>query len=143
MALRSTVLNEDNILCELCADTCSDVSDNSKNEILDSDIPTTSLRKCLWPSATVFTSNSETSTEEEESSEPESSDNKTSDVWCKTDEKQSNEPFLGSTGLDIMTDNTESVVEVMSSITEDNLIQLLIEQSNLYTIKCTKMESLT
>jgi len=43
MALRSTVLNVDNILCEVCADTCSDISDNSENEIFDSDsnIPTT------------------------------------------------------------------------------------------------------
>jgi hypothetical protein len=38
MALRSTVLNVDNILCELCVDTCSDIYDNSENEILDSDI---------------------------------------------------------------------------------------------------------
>jgi len=96
MALRSTVLNEDIILCELCADTCSDVSDNSENEILDSDsdVPTTSLHEHLRPSAIVFTSNSETSREEEESSEPESSDDKTSDMPCKTDEKRSNEPFL-------------------------------------------------
>jgi len=52
-----------------------------------------------------------------------------------TDKKQRNEPFLGSTGLDIMTDNPESVVEVMSSITGDDLIQLLIQQSNLYHIQ--------
>jgi hypothetical protein len=32
------VLKEDDILCELCADTHSDVSDNSDNEILDSGI---------------------------------------------------------------------------------------------------------
>jgi len=89
MALRSTVLNEDNILCELYVDTCSDVSDNGENEILDSDsnVPTTSLHKQLRPSAIVFTSNSETSTEEEESSEPGSSDDKKSDMPYKTDEK--------------------------------------------------------
>jgi len=90
MALRTTVSNEDNILCELCVDTCSDVSDNSENEILDtdSDVPTTSLHKQLWCPTIVFTSNSETSTKEEESSEPESSDDKTSDMPCKTDEKK-------------------------------------------------------
>jgi hypothetical protein len=76
-------------LCELYSDTCSDVSDNSENEILDhdSDAPTTSLHKQLLPSAVVFSSNSETSREVEESSEPETSDDKTSDVWCKTDKK--------------------------------------------------------
>jgi hypothetical protein len=47
----------------------------------DSDVPTTSSRNQLRPSATVFTSDSETSTEEEESSELESSDDKTCDVW--------------------------------------------------------------
>jgi len=49
MALRRSVLKEDNILCELYADTCSDVSDKSDNEILDSDsdVPTTRSRKLL------------------------------------------------------------------------------------------------
>jgi len=37
MVLHRSVLKEDNILCELYADTCSDVSNYSDNEILDSD----------------------------------------------------------------------------------------------------------
>ena len=74
MALRRNVLQEDNILCELYADTHSDVSDYS-----DSDIPTSS-HKQLQSSVVVVTSDSETSTIEEESSEPEISDNITSDV---------------------------------------------------------------
>jgi len=134
MALRKNVLQEDDILCELYADTCSDVSDNSDNESLnsDSDVPAISSRKQLRSSVVVVTSDSETSTIEEESSEPENSDDKTSDVWCKTDEKPSNEPFLGTTSLNIVIDNPESVVEVMSSVIDGDLIQLLIEQSNLY-----------
>jgi hypothetical protein len=52
-----------------------------------------------------------------------------------TDKKQRNEPFLGSTGLEIVIDNNESVVEVMSSITSDDLLQLLIERSNLHHIQ--------
>ena len=67
-------------MIELYAVTCSDVSDNSENEILDSDVPTTSSRKQLRPSDVVFASDSETSTEEEESSELEISDDKTSDM---------------------------------------------------------------
>ena len=49
MALRRNVLQEDDILCELYADTCSDVSDYSDNESMDSDtdILTTSLYKQL------------------------------------------------------------------------------------------------
>jgi len=49
MALRRNVLQEDDILCELYADTCSDVSDYSDNESMDneSDIPTTSSHKRL------------------------------------------------------------------------------------------------
>jgi len=49
MALRRNVLQEDDILHELYADTCSDVSDYSDSESLDSDsdIPTTSSRKQL------------------------------------------------------------------------------------------------
>jgi hypothetical protein len=56
MASHRNVLKEDNILCELHAGTCSDVFNNSDNEILDndSDVPTTSLRKRLRPSAIVF-----------------------------------------------------------------------------------------
>jgi len=50
----------------------------------------------------------------------------------KTDKKPSNEPFLGTTGLNIVTDNPESVAEVMSSIVGNDLILLLTEQSNLY-----------
>jgi len=50
MALCRNVLQEDNILCELYADTRSDVSDYSDNESLDSDsdVPTTSSREQLW-----------------------------------------------------------------------------------------------
>ena len=82
----------------------------------DSDIPTASSSKQLRP-AVVFTSDSETSTEEAGSSELESCDDKTSDVWCKTDKKKpSSEPFLGTTGLNIVIDNPESVVEIMSLI---------------------------
>jgi hypothetical protein len=36
MALDRRVLKEGDILCELYADTCSDVSDDSKGEFLDS-----------------------------------------------------------------------------------------------------------
>ena len=134
MALHRSFLKEVNIFYELYADTRFDVSGNSDNEILDSDsdVPTTSSRKQLRPSAIVFTSDSETSTEEEESSEPESSDDKISDVWSKTDNKSSSKPFLGTTGLNIVIDNPESVVGVMSSVTGDDLIQLLTEKSNLY-----------
>jgi len=71
----------------LYADTRSDVSDNSDNEILDSDSDgrTTSSRKQLPSSAVVVTSDSETSTEEGESSEVESCDDKTSDMWSTAD----------------------------------------------------------
>jgi hypothetical protein len=53
MALRRNVLQEGDILCELYADTCSDVSDYSDNESLDSDsdVPTTSSHKQLRSSA--------------------------------------------------------------------------------------------
>jgi hypothetical protein len=120
-------------MCELYADTASDVSDNS-DESLDSasDVPTTSLCKQLRFSAVVVTSDNETSTEEEENSEPESSDDVTNDVRCKTDQKKSNEPVLGTTGLNIVTDNPESVAEVVSPIIGDDLILLLTEQSNIY-----------
>jgi hypothetical protein len=84
MALHRSVLKEDYILCKLYANTLSDVSDDGENEILDSDIPTTSSHKQLRP-AVVFTSDSETSTEEAGSSELGSCDDKTSDIWCKTD----------------------------------------------------------
>jgi len=134
MALRRSVLKEDNISCALYADTHSCVSDNSDNEILDSnsDVPTTSSRIQLRLSAIVFISDSDSSTEEEERSEPENFDDKTSDVWCITDKKPNNEPLLGTTDLNIVIDNPESIVEVMSSIIGDDLLQLLTEQSNLY-----------
>jgi hypothetical protein len=49
MALHRNVLQEDDILCELYADTHSDVSDYSDNESMDSDsdVPTTSSCKQL------------------------------------------------------------------------------------------------
>ena len=134
MTLCRSVLKEDDILCLLYVDTRSDVSDNSDNDILysDSDVPTTSSHKHLPSFAIVVTSDSETSAEEEESNVLESSDNKTSDMWCTADKKPSNEPFLGTTGLHIVIDNPESVVEVVSSVIDDALIQLLTERSNLY-----------
>jgi len=81
-------LQEDDILCELYADTRSIVSDYSDNESLDSDsdVPTNS-HKQLRSSAVVVTSDSETSTIEEDCSESENCDDITSDVWCKTDKK--------------------------------------------------------
>ena len=47
MALNRRVLKEGDILCELFADTFSDVSDNSESEFLDSDsdVPTASSHK--------------------------------------------------------------------------------------------------
>jgi hypothetical protein len=53
-------------------------------------------------------------------------------VWCTTDKKPSDEPFLGTTSLNIVIDNPESVEEVVSSVIGDNLLQLFTEQSNLY-----------
>jgi len=53
-------------------------------------------------------------------------------MWCNTDKQPSNEPFFGTTGLNIVIDNPESIVEVVSSIIGDDLVQLLTEQSNLY-----------
>jgi len=50
---------------------------------------------------------------------------------CETG-KPSNEPFLGSTDLNIIIDNPVSIVEVVSSVIGADLIQLLTEQSNLY-----------
>ena len=46
-------MQEDDILCELYVDTCSDVSDYSDNESLnsDSDVPTTCSRKQLRSSS--------------------------------------------------------------------------------------------
>ena len=57
MILRRNVLQEGDILCELCVDTCSDVSDYSDNESLDSDseVPTTSSHKQLWYSTGPYT----------------------------------------------------------------------------------------
>ena len=53
-------------------------------------------------------------------------------MWCKTDRKPSSEPFLGTTVLNIVIHNPDSVVEVVSSIIGDDLVLLLIEQFNLY-----------
>ena len=86
MVVCKNVLQEDDILCELYADTHSDVSDNSDNESLDrdSDVFANSSRKQLQSSVLVVSSDSETCTIEEEISELENSEDKTSDVWCKT-----------------------------------------------------------
>jgi hypothetical protein len=46
-------------------------------------------------------------------------------TWCKTDKKPRSEPFIGTTGLNIVIDNPESFVEKVSSITGDDLILLL------------------
>ena len=46
--------------------------------------------------------------------------------------KTSHEPFLGTIGLKIVTDNPESVVEVVNSVTGDDIAQLLTEQANLH-----------
>jgi hypothetical protein len=67
-------------------DTYFNLSDDSENDILDSDsdVHTTRLCKQLQPSAVGFTSDSETRIVEERS-KLESSDDKTSDKGCKTD----------------------------------------------------------
>jgi hypothetical protein len=90
-------------------------------QVNDSGVLTTSSRKQLRPSA-VDLLVTEKSTEEEECSEPESYDDKTSDVWRKTDKKPSNEPFLRTKGQNIVTDNPQSAVVVVSSIIADYLI---------------------
>jgi hypothetical protein len=131
MALDGRVLKEGDILCELYADTCSDVSDDSEGEFLDSDsdsdVPTASSHKQFQPPTVVLTSDSDTNTEEEENSASESSD-----VWCETDKKPSSGPFLGTSGVNIVIYHTVSVADVMNTIIGDDLTQLLTEQSNLY-----------
>jgi len=88
MGLDRRVLKEGGILCELYADTRSDVSDDSEGEILDSDsdsdsdIPTASSHKQFQLRTVVLTSDSDTNTEEEENIELESSD-----VCCETAKK--------------------------------------------------------
>jgi hypothetical protein len=85
MALYRRVLKEGDILCDLYADTCSDVCDDSEGEFLDSDIdgPATSPHKQFQPPIVVLTSDSDTNTEEEENSESDSCD-----LWCETDKNQ-------------------------------------------------------
>ena len=75
MAFRRNVLQEDDILSELYADTRSDVSDCSDNESSDSDsyVPTSSCKQ-LRSSVVVDISDSESSTVVEERSEPENCD---------------------------------------------------------------------
>ena len=63
-------------------------------------------------------------------------------VTClKLIKEPSNEPFLGTAGLNIVIDNPELVVEVVCSIIGDDRMQLLTEWSNLYhsqnTEKCS------
>jgi len=41
-------------------------------------------------------------------------------VWGTADKKPSNEPSLGTTGLIVVIDNPESVVEFVRSITGDD-----------------------
>ena len=126
-------------MCKLHADMYSDVSDCSDSESWesDSDVSTSSCKQ-LRSFVVAVTSDSETSTVEEECSELENSDDITSDVWCKMEEKRSNEPFLGTTGPNIVIDNPESVAEVVSSIIGNDLILVRTEQSNLYHSQNTK-----
>ena len=84
-------------------------------QVNDSGVLTTSSRKQLRPSA-VDLLVTEKSTEEQECSDPESYDDKTSDAWRKTDKKPSNEPFLRTKGQNIVTDNPQSAVAVVSSV---------------------------
>jgi hypothetical protein len=92
MALDRRVLKEDDILCELYADTCSDVSDDSEGEF-----PTANSHKQFQLPTVVHTCDRDTNTEEEENSELESSD-----VWCETDKKPDSGPFLGTSGVNIV-----------------------------------------
>jgi hypothetical protein len=73
-------VRDDNILCELYAQTYSDVSNDRETEILDSDndVPTTSSHKKSRSCSLDLTTESATCTEEEESSKLDSSDDKIS-----------------------------------------------------------------
>ena len=134
MAFRRNVLQEDNILSELYADTRSNVSDCSDIESSDSDsdVPASSRKQLR----SYVSSDSESSKVEEECSEPENCDD--SDVWCKTDKKRSIEPFLGTTGLNIVIHNPESVAEVVSSVIGDDLISYLLISLTFITVKILK-----
>jgi len=109
------------------------VSDDYDTEILGSvnDVLTTILCKQLLSCPLVYTEN-DTCTEEAESSELHSTDDKTNDTWHNADKITKEKPCLGITGLKMVINNSESVVEVVSSITNDNTKQLFTEQSDLY-----------
>jgi len=58
-------------------------------------------------------------------------------MWCKTDEKPSNEPFLGFTGLNIVIDNP-GPVKVVSSIIGGDLYSYLPNSLTFTTAKMHK-----
>ena len=66
-------------------------------------------------------------------------------VTCgvKLIKEPSNESFLGTAGLNIVIDNPESVVEVVSSVIGDDRMQLLTEWSNLYHSQNTEKYKVT
>jgi hypothetical protein len=73
------------------------------------------------------------SVDEDESSEPDNSDYSDEgkiELRCKKDKKSGD--FLRFTGLNIIVDNSEAVVEVVSVFIGANLIQLFTDQSSLY-----------
>lgn len=116
------------------------VSDDEKceTETLDSDITTTSVSRQSLLCPSVFMSDSKTSTDKAKSSESDNSDHSDDEkncLWCKTDKKPSNECFIGSLGVNKITENPQSVAEVVSAIKSDHLIQLCTEQSSLYQIQ--------
>jgi hypothetical protein len=129
MALNRRVLKVGDNLCELFADTFSDVSDKSESQFLDSDsdVPTASSHKQFQLPTVILTSDSDTNTEEEENSESESSD-----VWCETDKKPSSVPFLGTSGVNNVFDHPVSVADVVNTVIGNELIWLFTEQSNIY-----------
>jgi hypothetical protein len=110
MALHRSVLKEDDILYELYADTNCDVSDNSDIESFDSDsdIPTTSyVNNCdLLPKFLLVTVKQVQKRKKLVTWRAQMIQHVTCGVWCKTDlKKQSDQPSLGTTGLNIVIDN--------------------------------------
>jgi hypothetical protein len=55
-------------------------------------------------------------------------------VWCKTDEKLSGQPFLITTGVNMVIDNPDSINEVVNAVTGDELDTTFTDQSNNYHI---------
>jgi hypothetical protein len=121
-------------IAELYSDPLSDISDSESSDTgtIDNNLPTKSVCKSSQSHLGDSSDSEPSNTDSSDSETSDQCDTETVDGWNKRDNTPKVEGFLGNPGVSVNIENPTDIAQVVSTVIGDGLIELFVEQSNLY-----------